>query len=464
MAEKLYLTITLLVLQLTFVSSQNATDRSRLEAGEWNDLLQWDYWTEIASEDFTNAKHHWQWQETERYTVLVSNQQHVPIPNCGIILKDQNQNVLWKSKTDIDGRAELWAPKKITQPLTITISYAKNEWTLDQPLPYSKRINKIQIEADCPTNKLAELVFVIDATGSMKDEIQFLKNQIEQILTTASMVQPDLEIRSGIVFYRDAEESFLVRKMDLTGDINALMSYIALQPAAGGGDPTEAVETALDTAIQQLSWSDQALSRILFLWMDGPPKNTTSNIQSLQNSIKLANEKGIKIVPLMASGSDSNTEFLMRSLAIQTNGIFTFLHDASNINPNYQVPVTTSYNTVPLHDLLLKTISQQSSIPACEFINQSEQKDILAPDLQQNDQLSMKILCFPNPTDKTINIELSTEVDQLLIKNSFGQSLMTKQRMQKGLTKVLVEDWPTGIYFLQFRKDNYYNTQKLIVK
>ena len=70
--------------------------------------------------------------------------------------------------------------------------------------------------------------------------------------------------------------------MDLTSNFSALVNYAAKQPAAGGGNPTEAVEAALDSAIQRLSWSEEALSKIIFLWMDGPPKNTGPVINQMQ--------------------------------------------------------------------------------------------------------------------------------------------------------------------------------------
>lgn len=463
MENKVYGLMVFVILIFAFgLKAQKTIDDDSLVAGEWNDLLRWDFWTQTAMEDFLMAKSHWQWPDMERYTVQIVNKQQVPIPNCELLLVNHKKEILWQSKTDIDGQAEMWSSRLDAPSLAIIIKYAKNEWTLEQPLPYSQKINNFEIEAPCPKNNLTEIAFVVDATGSMKDEMHFLKKKMSQILEQAKKIQPKIKIRSGVVFYRDYEESFLVRKMDLTSDFSSLTKYIAQQPAAGGGDHTEAVEAALDSAIQRLSWSTEASSRIIFLWMDGPPKITDPITNQLHQSVKLASQKGIQIIPLMASGADTNTEFLLRNLALQTNGVFTFLNDISAINSNHLVPITDAYTTGPLADLLLKLISERSVLPHCKPVG-IEMEDASISALERDDLLLQKIHCYPNPTSKQFNIELTSIVDRLRIQNATGQQLFELEQLEQGQKTINVDQWPAGIYFLNFQKENSFAIQKIIV-
>ena len=98
-----------------------------------------------------------------------------------------------------------------------------------------------------------------------------------------------------------------------------------------GKDFPEAVHTALDKAVNELQWSLNAKTRILFLVLDAPPHHNTGVIKYLQKSIMKASEKGIKIIPITASEINKETEFLMRFLSLSTNGSYVFVTNHSGI-------------------------------------------------------------------------------------------------------------------------------------
>src|SRR5690606_18417442 len=117
----------------------------------------------------------------------------------------------------------------------------------------------------------------------------------------------------------------------------------------GGGDYPEAMDIALDTAINALSWSENARSRILFLVLDAPPHQGQEVNDRLQRLIHQAAEKGVRIVPIGASGIDKSTEYLMRALALGTNGTYAFLTDHSGIGNPHIKPTTDSYDVETLN-------------------------------------------------------------------------------------------------------------------
>ncbi len=76
----------------------------------------------------------------------------------------------------------------------------------------------------------------------------------------------------------------------------------------------------------------------------------------MQKAIKHAAEKGIKVIPISASGIEKDTEFLMRFFAISTNGTYTFLTDDSGIGDSHLKPTTGKYDVEYLNELMLRLI------------------------------------------------------------------------------------------------------------
>ena len=70
-----------------------------------------------------------------------------------------------------------------------------------------------------------------------------------------------------------------------------------------------------------------------------------------------AAERGVRIVPLAASGVDKELEFLLRFTAIATGGTYTFLTNDSGIGGNHVEPTIGEYQVEILNDLLVRVIS-----------------------------------------------------------------------------------------------------------
>ena len=73
---------------------------------------------------------------------------------------------------------------------------------------------------------------------------------------------------------------------------------------------SEAVHTALEDALQKLSWEESNYARIAFLLLDAPPHYEQKVLKSIHSSVKMYAAKGIKLIPVAASGIDKKTEQL----------------------------------------------------------------------------------------------------------------------------------------------------------
>ncbi|UKN03098.1 T9SS type A sorting domain-containing protein [Paracrocinitomix mangrovi] len=69
---------------------------------------------------------------------------------------------------------------------------------------------------------------------------------------------------------------------------------------------------------------------------------------------------------------------------------------------------------------------------------------------------------YPNPANNFVTVK-SDNVDELVIMNALGQTVMTVIKPQS-IEKIDVSEYNTGVYFIQLKKGNATKTQKLIVK
>src|SRR6478736_10175985 len=113
---------------------------------------------------------------------------------------------------------------------------------------------------------VVEVAFVLDTTGSMGALIEGAKRKIWSIATAIVDANPDAEVRMGLVAYRDIGDEYVIRRFELTTDIQDLYASLLELRAKGGGDWPESVNEALDVAVNKLAWtSGDEVRRIVFL-------------------------------------------------------------------------------------------------------------------------------------------------------------------------------------------------------
>jgi hypothetical protein len=171
-----------------------------------------------------------------------------------------------------------------------------------------------------------------------------------------------MQLNLGSVFYRDHGDQYLTRISSLSSDIHRTVNFVKEQSAAGGGDFEEAVEVALSAAIHNQQWSDNAVTKIVFLLLDAPAHCDAQRVTELHNLAAKAAEDGIRIVPIAASGIDKDTEFLMRFLSTSTNGTYVFITDDSGIGYDHLEASVDQFDVEYLNDLMVRLINDYSRI------------------------------------------------------------------------------------------------------
>lgn len=328
-----------------------------LTAGEWSDLNNWSFWNNLLSnQDYFEDVNKWNLKEIKRYSFLVSDNNESMVANAEISLFS-NRVEVWKTKTDNKGKATLWSDLDLEE-LTARVKFEDTEVLINNVSEYAKGTNKVLLNNTINNKKIIDIYFAVDATGSMGDEIDYLKVELNNVIKRIKQNNPVLEMRFGSVFYRDEGDDFVTRPFNFTTDEGSLVSFITNQNAAGGGDFPEAVHSALDVAISQSTWNANASSRILFLLLDAPPHYNQEVISNLEVNLIKAAEMGIKIIPISASGIDKSTEYLMRSFAILTNGTYVFITDDSGVGNSHLEPTIGDFEVEKLNDLIVKLVDE----------------------------------------------------------------------------------------------------------
>jgi hypothetical protein len=327
-----------------------------ITAGEWNDLDHWDFWLGLQNKDvFEAVKSSYRYDLAHKITVRIVGSNNLPLIDERVILKKTNGGILWEARTDNKGIAQLFIGSELnSSPFKVHVP----DRDFSAAGVYSANISNYQVPVTSGVPNNADIAFVVDATGSMGDEISYLKTELLDVINRVKSAFPNMALRTGSVFYRDEGDDYLTRKSDFTANTTTTVSFISNQDAGGGGDYPEAVHSAVKEAVQSLNWSSKAKSKILFLVLDAPPHETGEVMATLAEQVKVAAGKGIRIVPVSASGVDKLTEYLMRQMAIATNGTYVFITNHSGIGNDHIEPTVGEYDVEFLNNLMVRLIKK----------------------------------------------------------------------------------------------------------
>ena len=118
-------------------------------ADEWNSLRHWDYWQEIQHENYASLSERWDLSTGKRYAVLLTDSAQNPIPNARVYLKSSQGSILWESRSDNDGRAELWSDSKnrAAKVTGIEVNYQNSQQKTAKALPYEEGNQSDQVSS-----------------------------------------------------------------------------------------------------------------------------------------------------------------------------------------------------------------------------------------------------------------------------------------------------------------------------
>jgi hypothetical protein len=108
--------------------------------------------------------------------------------------------------------------------------------------------------------KKADVLFIIDATGSMASSIAGARQKACDLAVDLRNTNPDVDFRFGCICYRDPVDSpsDVHQVHHLNNDVESLMEFLSTIQATGGGDGPEDWVGAYEIALKQIHWEDGA--------------------------------------------------------------------------------------------------------------------------------------------------------------------------------------------------------------
>jgi hypothetical protein len=443
-------------------SSITVQSAGQLTAGETNDFGKWDLWEDISKEDLAEFRNIWKLYPDNRYTVQLTYPVGSPAVDVVIELEYVSGNTLWTARTDNQGRAELWRgminPKANEQAqLQLIASVSGKEYALPTGHQFKSGLNVLELPGPCERRTEVDIAFVVDATGSMGDEINYLSSELSDVLTRTQANLTGVDLRTAAVFYRDSTDAYVTQHQQFTSDFTKTVAYVNEQSHGGGGDHPEAVDAALETALIQLQWREVAASRLLFLVLDAPPHQDAGNVSRLQAMTALAAKKGVRIIPIVCSGMTKDGEYLLRSIALGTNGTYVFLTDDSGIGGTHLKPTTDSYDVEKLNDLMVRVIGKFSETQNCGA--ELDGSSLVRTDRPKGE---IKFRAYPNPTSGPVTLKLPRNGGEVFVLDMVGKLLRRIPIVSRKQTIELGE-LASGTYLLRYEDGDVEAAKKVVL-
>lgn len=330
-----------------------------LTAGEWNDHENWGFFTNLVKSELVSFPS-FGLDPTGRIAVTVEKD-GTPVRNQKVNLLDKDKNVLWSSVSDKNGNAYLFFTSQ-NQKDVAAVEVVGNAELYEYTVPkeadsqgsgLSVSQAELTVTADTPQtdNQKTEVMFILDTTGSMGDEIAYLQKDFLAIAEDTAAEN----ITYSVNFYRDSTDDYVTKCNPFTNSLEEVQSQLNQEYASGGGDEPEAVAEILEKTMVNAEWSEDS-NKIAFLIYDAPPHDDKED--SLKQSIKTAADKGIHLVPVVASNGSRETELFGRAAAILTNSNYIFLTDDSGVGGSHLEPIIGNYDVELLHDIIVRNIQE----------------------------------------------------------------------------------------------------------
>ena len=344
------------------IDEDDDVQAGQLTAKAWNDNEYYEEWLKLFAAKTDNDPegkfyyyntNTWPYDVSKRVKVTVTEGEKAVV-GAEVTCFDSEQNS-YTVITDVTGVAYLF-PQTDTGSITVksgngtgsdTFSAEKRELTVDLAESRSQ-VNVIK------------MMFVIDATGSMGDEMRYIEAELADVVHRVTAQAQEVRIDLALLFYRDDgdQEKFAYHSFKNVTEEQGLLDQIDIlskQRAEGGGDYPEAVDEALVLAAGK-DWGEENSTKLMFLVLDAPPHNIDTDRVNIKNAVTAAAAKGIRICPVLCSGADELCEYVTRMSAIVTGGTSVFVTDDSGIGGEHLDPDLPEATVERLNDLLVRLI------------------------------------------------------------------------------------------------------------
>ena len=332
-----------------------------LSAGEIDDNERWEDYLRYRA-DYAGPPIH-DVDVSERYTIVVRDSQDHPVPNARVRVSSGGTSI-FEGRTYANGQT-LFFPLAFPEAegaerflLEVEKDGASRSLDVERAEGGQGREWAVSLDVDSPITGGVPLdvLFLLDATGSMSDEIDQIKATLLSISARIGDLPSRPDLRFGMVAYRDRGDEFITRLYDFDHDVQQFSNTIREVVADGGGDDPESLNEALHVAVHEPSWRLGEAIRLVFLVADAPPHLDYTQDYDYAAEMIEANRKGIKIFAIASSGLNGQGEYVFRQIAQHTMGRFIFIvYGAGGTTPHD----VGQYTIEQLDDLVVRLVEEE---------------------------------------------------------------------------------------------------------
>ncbi len=293
-----------------------------------------------------------------------------------------------------------------------------------------------------------EVVFSFDTTGSMYPCLTQVRRKIKNTVTRLMDEIPI--IRIGIIAhgdYCDERSTYVTKRFDLSGDVDAICDFVQNVEPTGGGDAPECYELVLHEA-QSLSWTKAASKSLVLIGDDvpHPPAHNPKKLNWRQEIDKLA-DLGIAAYGVQALNRSHATPFYTE-IANKSGGFHLNLDQFSYITDMFLAICYKQSSDEQLQAYEQEVINQgRMNRGLNQMFNtmmQREKSDFYQPaDLRSVTPGRFQVL----EVDQDISIKAFVLENGLTFKIGRGFYEFTKTETIQGHKEVVLMDRATGDLF-----------------
>jgi von Willebrand factor type A domain len=295
---------------------------------------------------------------TGRIVVTVTGTSGLPVAGAEVTVTAGDVEVA-KVRTTADGTARFLPALYATPAAEYTFTAGSVSATAAPGSPVALQVAD-RGGRDAPV--ALDVLFLLDATGSMGDEIGRLKTTIDSVAAQVAGFDSQPDVRFAMTLYRDEGDSFVTSTFDFTGDVSAFRAALNDVVADGGGDYPEAVEEGFASALSEPTWRDPSSTlQLVFLVGDAPPRLDRQVPVAYPSAVVDAVARGIKVFPIASSESDDQAEVVFREIAQATGARFVFLsYGAEGAATGASTDIaSTDYEELPLDALVVRLVAEE---------------------------------------------------------------------------------------------------------
>lgn len=292
-----------------------------------------------------------------------------PVLGATITISDESGSVVARLRSYADGRAVFHGSTEVdpgsqSRP-RYSARFEKAGVVEEVALEPGAPTQEVTLDSDLPSPTQLDVLFLIDTTGSMGDEIERLKANMVSVSDQIAELPGDPDVRFGMVVYRDRGDEYVTRTFEFTSDVDAFTDGLGDVVADAGGDTPESLGAGMRDALDVPAWRRDDTVKLVFLVADAAPhlagEAGYEDEPDYAAEVVEAAAQGVKVFPIASSGLDEQGEFVFRQLAQVTMGRFVFLtYGADGLSPGSSTPHhVEEYSVLALDELVVRLVSEE---------------------------------------------------------------------------------------------------------